>query len=127
MVDILIRGGNAETAAVEMRAALRDIFGVDPIPSSRATAEPAGTRGLVELATLVLTLPITGAAAIDLLARAHLADRLRRLIGKAAEQRKTQGARVLIDPGDGKPIPLEHANHETIRAALAAVEQKLKS
>ena len=53
MVDILIRGGNAETAAVEMRAALRDIFGVDPIPSSRATAEPTGTRGLVELATLV--------------------------------------------------------------------------
>jgi hypothetical protein len=62
----------------------------------------------------------------DLISRSSLQERLRRLTGKAAAVRKATRASILIDPGDGKPIPLEEANRDAILAALKAVEQKLR-
>lgn len=75
---------------------------------------------------MALALPPAVIGTADVLARSRLADRLRRLTGRAASVRKTTRAAIMIDPGDGKLIPLEEAKRDAILAALQAVEQKLR-
>jgi hypothetical protein len=126
MAEILIRNGDAEAAAIDLAAAIQEIFAVEPLRSSRAAPHTPGTRVLVEATLIALALPPAVIGTADILARAHLGEKLRRLIGKATALRKTTRAAILIDPGDGKPIPLEEANRETILTALQAVEQRLR-
>ncbi|HTW28876.1 MAG TPA: hypothetical protein VME92_17250 [Acetobacteraceae bacterium] len=126
MADILIRGGDSDTAAHEMRAAVRDIFGFDPLQTTRGSGTAPGTRSGVELAAMIaLGLPPAIVAAKDL--QAKLAEQWRRLTAKAEAQHRATGATLLIDPGDGKPIPLHEANRQAILDALARVEQHLKT
>jgi len=126
MADILIRGGDTEAAALEMRGAVREIFAFDPLQTVRGSGQASGTRSVAELAAMiVLGLPPAVLAAKDL--HSKLAEQLRRLTGRAEAQRKATGATILIDPGDGNHIPLHEANRETILAALAQIEQRLKS
>jgi hypothetical protein len=127
MADILIRGGETEAAADQMEEAMHDIFACDPIRTSIAASHAPGTRDLAVLAAAVLAVPPAVISVADIMSRAHVGERLRRLAGKAAAVRKATHAAILIDPGDGKPIPLEQASHEAILAALHAVEQRLKS
>ncbi|MFI5021402.1 MAG: hypothetical protein ACHQRJ_07095 [Alphaproteobacteria bacterium] len=124
MADIVIRGGDAEAAARAMRAALREIFEADALQSTAREATP-GRRSL-EVVALILTIPPAAIAAVDLIARTRLRERLGRLTAAAETQAKATGARLLIDPGDGKPIPLEHARQEIIFEALAALEKRKK-
>ena len=126
MADIVIQGGDAKAAAQAMSAALREIFETDPILSTIDTAIPGSARSL-ELLTIILTVPITAIAATDLLSRAQVGQRWRRLITRAEKESKTTSARLLIDLGDGKPIPLHQANREKISEALAALENRAKT
>lgn len=126
MAEILIQGGETEAAANELAAAIHEIFSVEPLRSTRTASHTQGTRVVLELAAVALALPSAVMGTADLVARSNLQERLRRLIGKAAAVRKTTRASILIDPGDGKPIPLEEANRDAILAALKAVEQKLR-
>jgi len=124
MADIVIRGGDAEAAARALRAAAREIFEIDAIQSTvREGME--GKRSL-ELVALILAIPPAVIATAQLAAHAHLRERIRRLIATAETQAKATGARLLIDPGDGKPIPLEHARQEAILEALSAFEKRKK-
>lgn len=127
MADILIRGGDTETAANELAAAVRDIFAIDPIRTAFVNGQSPDTRGLVELTAICLALPPAVIGTADILARMRLGDRLQRLISKAATLHKQTKATILIDLGDGKPIPLEHAKHDTILSALQELEHRLKS
>jgi hypothetical protein len=127
MAEILIRNGDTEAAAGELAAAIRDIFAVEPIRRVIGGQRTPGTRDLTGIVGICLALPGAVTATADIVARAQLGARLQRLIARVATVRKTTGATVLIDPGDGKPIPLEQASHEAILAALRAVEQRLKS
>jgi hypothetical protein len=124
-VDILIRGGDAETAAQETRAALREIFEVDTTQTVAGGERVSGARSL-DLALFILSIPPAVDASANLIARARLGERLRRLIAKIEHTRKKTGAKLLIDPGDGKPLPLEEAKRETILAALEAFERHQK-
>ena len=121
----MIQGGDAEAAARAMHAAVREIFDTDLIQSVRGGERP-GTRS-PELVALVLTIPTAIIATADLIARARLGERWRRLIARAEKEEKATGARLLIDPGDGKPIPLHQANGDKIREALAALERQHKN
>jgi len=125
-VDILIRGGDAETAARETRAALREIFEVDVTQTITGGERIQDARSL-DLALFILSVPPALDSSLNLIARARLGERLRRLIAKIQHTSKTTGAKLLIDPGDGKPIPLEEAKRETILAALEAFEQRRKA
>ena len=127
MADILIRGGDTEAAANELAAAIRDIFGVEPLRTVASSGHTPATRVLAETALIILAVPPAVHYAKDILAGTQLSQRLRRLTTKAATVRKTTHAAILIDPGDGKPVPLEEANHDAIVAALHAVEQRLKA
>ena len=121
MVDIIIRGGDVETAGQEVRDAIRDIFAVDSHPTPIGTSPSPGTRDPIAIAGLIVTIPITAVAVAD------GAARIRRLFDTAARQRRTTGARLLIDLGDGsKPHPIEEANREHVLAAIAALEQAHK-
>jgi hypothetical protein len=118
VADILIRGGDVETAGQEVCAAVRDIFAVDPVSTSVGTNPSPDTRDPVAIASLVLAIPGTALAVAD------IAARIRRLFDTAAHQRRTTGARLLIDLGDGsKPLPLEEANREHVLSAITALEQ----
>jgi hypothetical protein len=126
MAEILIKGGDTDAAANELASALRDIFAIDPLRTTIASATAPGTRSMVELALICLALPPAAIGTADIVARMQLGQRLQRLIARVAALRKTNRASVLIDPGDGKPIPLEEASRDAIIAALQAVEQRLK-
>jgi hypothetical protein len=126
MAEILIQGGETEAAANELAAAIHDIFSVEPLRTTRTPSHTPGTRVVLELAAVALALPPAVIGTADLISRSSLQERLRRLTGKAAAVRKATRASILIDPGDGKPIPLEEANRDAILAALKAVEQKLR-
>jgi hypothetical protein len=56
MVDILVQGGDAASAAAAMRAAVREIFEADPIQSTTASDMP-GRRSLAELGLIILGIP----------------------------------------------------------------------
>jgi hypothetical protein len=127
MVEILIQGGDTEAAATELAAAVREIFEVEPTRSTTGGGQAMGTRGLVEAALITLAVPSAVHHTHDILARTQLGARLRRLIGKAEAVHKTTGCRILVDPGDGKHIPLEEAHREHILEALHHVEQRLKA
>ncbi|HME27709.1 MAG TPA: hypothetical protein VKI44_41370 [Acetobacteraceae bacterium] len=127
MADILIRGGDTEATANELAAAIRDIFAVEPIRTVAGSGQTPGTRGLVEAALIILALPPAAHHAATIVAGAQLGERLRRLIAKVAALRKSTRSTVLIDPGDGKHIPLEEASHEAIVTALHRIEQRLKT
>ncbi len=128
MADILIRGGDTEAAAREMRAVVHEIFDFDPLQTTRGGGNAPGMRSGMELAVMI-ALGLTPAihAAKELAAHGKFGEQLRRLTGKAEAQHKATGATILIDPGDGKPIPLHQANREAILDALARLEQHLKS
>jgi hypothetical protein len=127
LAEILIRGGETEMAADELASAVRDIFAVDPVRTQIAASYTPGTRVVLELAAVALALPPAVIGTADILSRARLGERVRRLIAKAVAVRKTTRAAILIDPGDGNPIPLEEASHDAIVTALHAVEQRLRS
>jgi hypothetical protein len=126
MPDILIEGGDAGSAAMEIRDAVRDIFEIDPIQSTVGGGPLPGTRGLVEAVTLLLTIPPGIFYGKRLIEDIHFGDRLRRLIVKAETEEKKTGAQLKIVLDDGKVIPLHQANHDQIREALAALEQQHK-
>jgi hypothetical protein len=123
MVDILVQGGDAEAAAKVMRAAVREIFETDPIQSA-ATGPVPGTRGLAELGLIILAIPPGVVYAKKMIDDFRLRERWRRLIARAEQEENATGARLLIDPGDGKPIPLHQANADKIREALAAFQER---
>lgn len=125
MAEILIQGGDAEAAADALAAVIRDIFAAEPRRIGGGGTPTPDTRSL-ELAAIVLALPSAVIGTADLIARAQLGPRLRRLAAKAAALRQRTHATILIDPGDGKHIPLEEANHDQIVAALHRIEQHLK-
>jgi hypothetical protein len=85
-----------------------------------------GTREALAITAIVLAMPSAVIGTADIVARAQLGQKLRRLIERVAALRKRTHASVLIDPGDGKHIPLEEASHEAILAALHHIEQRLK-
>jgi hypothetical protein len=123
MVDILVQGGDAKAAAQAMRAAVREVFGTDPIQSATTNAMP-GTRTLAELGLIILAIPPGVVYAKKMVDDLHLRERWRRLIARAEQEEKATGARLMIDPGDGKPIPLHKANRDKIREALDALQEK---
>jgi hypothetical protein len=127
VADILIKGGEMETAAQELAASIHEIFAVDPVRTAIAKQNPPNTRALVEIAAICLALPPAVIGTADIIARMHPGDRLQRLIAKAAALHKTTKSSILIDVGDGKPIPLEQAKHDTIVKALQELEQRLKA
>nr|WP_294565166.1 hypothetical protein [uncultured Rhodopila sp.] len=126
MADILIRGGNSEAAALEISAAIDEIFGERPTRMSDPRGQKVVTRGFVEAALIVLALPPAAVGTADLVSRVRLGERFGALIRKIAEVGKTTKSSVMIDPGNGKHIPLEEASRDAILAALAAMEEKLK-
>ena len=123
MVDILVQGGDAASAAATMCAAVREIFEADPIQSTISNAV-SGRRGLAELGLIILAIPPGVVYAKKMVDDFRLRERWRRLIDRAEQEEKATGARVLIDPGDGKPIPLHKANGDKIREALTAFQEK---
>ena len=127
MAEILILGGDAEAAARDMGVALREIFGVEPWQTTRGAGEQApGTRTLIEIAVAIALGWAPATVAVKQV-YSEVAERLHRLTAKAEAVEQETGASILIDPGDGKPIPLHQANRETIRTALERLEQHLKS
>jgi hypothetical protein len=125
MPDILIEGGDAETAAQAMRVAINEIFETDPLMSTREGARP-GTRIVLEMATLALTIPPGVFYGKKLLDDLHLAECWRRLITRAQKEQKATGAHITIDLGDGHHIPLEQAHPDKIREGLANLEEAVK-
>jgi hypothetical protein len=125
VAEIVVQGGDTEAAAAELAVAVRDIFDVELIRRVGGGHTP-GTRGPLEIAAVCLALPPAATAIVDIVARAQFGARLQRLIARVTTLRKTTRARVLIDLGDGKPIPLEEASREAIIAALRDVDQRLK-
>jgi hypothetical protein len=117
MAEILVQGGNAEAAARAMCAAVHEIFETDPLASTRGGSLP-GTRGLAELAVIVLSIPP------GVFYARRLAEDLRRLVYRAEKEAKANGARLMIDCGDGKPIPLEEAHRAKVVEALKALQEK---
>ena len=126
MADIQIQGGDTETAARELAAAIREIFAVDPVRSTSGASHTPGTRGLAEVALIALALPPAIHSARDILTHAKFTAGLKRLIAKITDLRKSTKASFMIDPGDGRHIPLEEASHDDIIAALKAVEDRLR-
>lgn len=126
MVEILVRGGDAEAAASELEHAIREIFAVEPTRIADSRQAPA-TRGLVEAALIVLALPSAIAHSREILADKELRRQLRDLITKAFSIRETTRAKVLIDPGDGKLIPLEEGKHDAIILSLQEIARNMKS
>jgi hypothetical protein len=127
MVDILIQGDDQDIVARNMTAAIREIFGVDPLVSARGSEARPGTRVLVEAALLALGIPPAVHAAQQVSKSWELHERWSRLIGRAETAAKDKKATLLIDTGNGKPIPLHAANREQILEALKAIETHLKS
>jgi hypothetical protein len=128
MPDILIDGGNTEEAVAAMRAALREIFDIEPIRSSRGGGEPPGTRTLGEIGLIVLAFPPAAIYGKKMIAEFGLGELCRRLIGRAEKAEKATGARFLLDPGDGsKPVPLHEAHHDKLREALDALKAHHKN
>jgi hypothetical protein len=126
MPELLIQGGDANAAADELAAAVREIFGADPARSGGSATPLPGARDALTIAAIVLTIPTTIVAAADIVSRAQLGQKLHRLIERVAALRKKTHSSVLIDPGDGKHIPLEEASREAILAALHRIEHRLK-
>lgn len=126
MVEILIRGGDAERAAQAMRSAIREIFEFDPLATPVHARHTPGTRSGLELAVMI-ALGLTPAIQAARELHGAFAEHLRRLATKAEEQRKETGATLLIDFGDGKPIPLDQANRDAVLQALRELEQRRKT
>jgi hypothetical protein len=125
MPDILIQGGDAGAAALAMRAAVNEIFGTDPLQSHRGEARP-GTRGALEFATLILTIPPAVIYSKKITEEFGFAELWRRLMARGEKEQKATGARITIDPGDGHHIPIEQAHPDKIREALAALGERIK-
>jgi hypothetical protein len=126
MVNILIRSGDSEAAAGEVATAIAEIFGTEPARLPSPVQKPV-VRGMIEVALIVLALPPAMVGAADLVSRSRLRERLGALITRTNAISKTTKSSVLVDPGDGKYIPLEEASREAILAALADVEKMLKA
>jgi hypothetical protein len=126
MAEILVRGDNSQAAADELAVAIRDIFAADPVRRVMPDSHAPETRTGAEVIMIALSLPPAVTATADIISRAQLGERVKRLIAKVAALHKSTGARVLIDPGNGHPIPLEEARRQDILTALRQVEQRLK-
>jgi hypothetical protein len=107
-----------------MCAAVREIFETDPIQSSRGGGSMPGTRGLAELAVIVVGIPPGIFYTKRLVEGLQIGERVRRLVAPAEKEAKANGARLLIDCGDGKPIPLEQAHRAKVLEALTALQEK---
>jgi hypothetical protein len=46
--------------------------------------------------------------------------------GKAAARGRGMRAQVLIDPGDGKPVPLDETSKAAVHAAMTALQERLR-
>jgi hypothetical protein len=46
---------------------------------------------------------------------------------KAAARSHGVGAKVLIDSGDGRPVPLDEASKAAVHAAMTALEERLRA
>jgi hypothetical protein len=125
MADILIQGGDAEAAAKAMRDAVREIFEIDPIQSTVGRGVP-GTR-IVDAATVILAIPPGIFYANKLLEELHFSERWRRLTARAEKEAKATSAQLMIDVGDGKPIPFAEASPEIVLQALTALQEKPRS
>jgi hypothetical protein len=124
MAEILIEGGDAEAAAQAMCVAVREIFEVDPIRSSRG-GSPPGTRGLADLAAVIAVgLPPAIFYGRRLVDDIQFAERWRRLFMRGKDAQKKTSARILIDDGDGNHVPIEDAHPDKIREALTALQEK---
>jgi hypothetical protein len=121
MADILIRGGNAEAAAKAMCAAVSEIFETEPIQSTVGGSLP-DMRGLWEVAAVIVGIP-PGIYYGRKIVEDGILGRWRRLIARAEKEEKATGARLMIDVGDSKPIPLHQANYDKIQEALVEFEK----
>jgi hypothetical protein len=127
MAEIQVGGDDSETTADELAAAIREIFTVEPVRRVIADRHTPGTRSGAEVMLIALALPPAVAATADIISKAELGQRVKRLIAKVAVLHKSTRARLLIDPGNGHPIPLEEASRQAIVTALRQVEQRLKT
>jgi hypothetical protein len=122
MVDILIQGDDARTAAQAMREAIREIFETDPIQSTTGGGTP-GTRQF-DPYTFVLTIPPAIFYAERLAEQLRIGERWRQFTARAKKEADATQAQFLVDVGDGKHIPLEQAPPEKIREALIALQER---
>jgi hypothetical protein len=95
MVEILIQADDKDIVAREMKAAVREIFGIDPLTSTRGAGTQSGTRSL-EAALLVLAIQPALASAHEVIKRLDIPEQWNRLIGKAEAARKDKGAREIV-------------------------------
>ena len=125
MVNILIQGGNGETAARDVSAAIHEIFGFQP---SRIGGASQGVRirGAVEAALIVLAVPPAIIAMTDIAQRSRFMELIGSLIARASKTKEKTRSSILIDLGDGRHVPLDEASHGAIVAALTEMETRLK-
>lgn len=57
----------------------------------------------------------------------RISESLHKVSGKHGGKKDSDSATLLIDPGDGKLIPLSEASRGTVDAAIAALEKRRKS
>jgi len=125
MSSIRIGGGDTRAAAHELSVAIEEIFGQK---LDRVTTPPSQDefRGIAETALIVLALPPALISSADIVARARVAERLGKLMERIKSIQARTKSSILIDPGNGKHIPLEEASRDAIIAALVKVERRLK-
>jgi hypothetical protein len=56
-----------------------------------------------------------------------ISNSLHKLYGKPSSEMDSGSAKVLIDRGDGNPVPLAEASRGSVDAAIAALEKRRKS
>ena len=127
MVEIIIQGDDRDSVAPEVKAAIHEIFGIEPLSTHRGGSATPGSRDFVTAALIALAIPPALTAGRDVVRQLDLSGRWNRFIGKAAAAAKDKKATILLDTGHGKPIPLHTASQEQIREALKALETHLKS
>jgi len=125
MSSIRIGGGDTRAAAHELSVAIEEIFGQK---LDRVTTPPSQDefRGIAETALIVVALPPALISSADIVARARVAERLGKLMERIKSIQARTKSSILIDPGNGKHIPLEEASRDAIIAALVKVERRLK-
>ena len=125
MFQIVVSGGDCRAAVDQMTTALREIFNIEAKEIAVPNQQGSPNRNL-DLLAIALTIPSAAIATADILERSRLGERLARLIRRAEEQAKKTGARLLIDVGDGRPIPIEQARRDEIQSAIQALRHRRK-
>ena len=124
MADILIRGGDSDTAAHEMRAAVREIFGFDPLQTTRGSSNAPGTRSGVELAAMIALGLAARQSAGDPSALAQQVVSLQSQIGTMQQERAREKAMAFVDGAIKLGNPMSGSANRS-RTANKAVSPEL--